>query len=291
MTGEATFTGAVTVIGGGTMGQGIATATLSAGLPATVVDVDPGSLERARAAIARRVARVFGEETDSVLNRLTLATDLEAAVATSSAVIEAVPEILPLKMDIFRRLAVAAPRGTLLATNTSTFSISRLAEAAGGSDRVIGMHFFNPAHKMRLVEIVTAESSSESTLHDARLLANTLGKDPIVVNDVPGFVTSRLGLLLGTEAMRMVDEKVASAGDIDKAMRLGYGHPMGPLELADLVGLDVRLNNLRSMYERTGSPQYSPPEILEQLVRDGNLGKKSGKGFFDYDAAQPPQQS
>lgn len=290
MTGDVAFSGAVTVIGGGTMGQGIATAALSAGLPTTVVDIDAGSLERARAAIARRLARAFGDATDPVLNRLTLATDLEEAVATCSAVIEAVPEILPLKVDIFRRLAGAAPEESLLATNTSTFSISRLAEACEGSDRVIGMHFFNPAHKMRLVEIVTADTSSEATLHDALALASTLGKDPVVVNDVPGFVTSRLGLLLGTEAMRMVDEGVASATDIDKAMRLGYGHPMGPLELADLVGLDVRLNNLRSMCERTGSPLYSPPKILEQLVRDGRLGKKSGKGFFDYDAVPPAQQ-
>ncbi|GAB3042918.1 3-hydroxyacyl-CoA dehydrogenase family protein [Parafrigoribacterium mesophilum] len=291
MSGELAFTGPITVIGGGTMGQGIATAALSAGLATTVVDVDPGSLERARAAIARRVGRAFGDDTESVLARLTLATDLEEAVATSSGVIEAVPEILPLKIDIFHRLARAAGQGTLLATNTSTISIARLAEACDGSDRVIGMHFFNPAHKMQLVEIVTAESSSESTLHDALTLASTLGKDPVVVNDVPGFVTSRLGLLLGTEAMRMVDEGVASAADIDKAMRLGYGHPMGPLELADLVGLDVRLNNLRSMYERTGSSQYSPPKILEQFVRDGRLGKKSGHGFFDYDSAPAKQQS
>ena len=156
MTGDGTFTGCGHRHRRRDDGSGNRHRALSAGLPTTVVDVDPGSLQRARAAIERRIARVFGEETDSVLTRLTLATDLETAVATSSAVIEAVPEILPLKMDIFRRLAAAAPHETLLATNTSTISISRLAEAAGGSERVIGMHFFNPAHKMRLVEIVTA---------------------------------------------------------------------------------------------------------------------------------------
>jgi len=284
MSGDGVFTGAVTVIGGGTMGQGIATATLTAGLPTTVVDVDTAALERTRATIARRVERVSASEAARVLAGLTLSAELESAVSEADAVIEAVPEIVDLKLDIFRRLAQAASATALLVSNTSTISISRLAAACGGSVRVIGMHFFNPVHKMRLVEIVTAKTSSESTLRDALDLASTLGKDPIVVRDVPGFVTSRLGLLLGTEAMHMVEEGVAPAGDIDKAMRLGYGHPMGPLELADLVGLDVRLNNLRSMCQRSDLPQYQAPKILEQLVESGKLGKKTGSGFYQYDA-------
>lgn len=278
------FTGAVVVVGGGTMGQGIATVSLQAGLRTTVVDVDPASMERARAAITRRVGRGMGAGAADALARLTMSPDLESSVHDAAAVIEAVPEIAALKADIFARVAKAAPAGALLVSNTSTMSVSFLSEAAGGSDRVIGMHFFNPAHKMPLVEIVVAEVSAPETLQDALALALTLGKDPIVVRDVPGFVTSRLGLLLGTEAMRMVEEGVASAGDIDKAMKLGYGHPMGPLELADLVGLDARLNNLRSMRERSELEQYRAPKILEDLVEQGRLGKKSGAGFFEYDA-------
>lgn len=278
------FTPAVTVIGGGTMGQGIATATLQAGLRTTVVDVSTDALDRATATIRRRIERAFGSKAADMLAGLTTSADLEDAAAHADVVIEAVPELPDLKVDIFTRLATAAPSDALLVSNTSTLSISPLAEACAGSDRVIGMHFFNPAHKMPLVEIVVPSSASEATLRDALALTAALGKDPVVVKDVPGFVTSRLGLLLGTEAMRMVDEGVASAGDIDKAMRLGYGHPMGPLELADLVGLDARLNNLRSMHERSGSDQYLAPGILERLVKLGRLGKKSGSGFFEYDS-------
>jgi 3-hydroxybutyryl-CoA dehydrogenase len=278
------FTGAVTVIGGGTMGQGIATATLQAGLSTTVVDVNSDALDRARAAVTRRIERAFGAKADDMLAGLTTSTDLEDAVSHADVVIEAVPELPDLKINIFTRLAAAASETALLVSNTSTLSILPLAEACAGSNRVIGMHFFNPAHKMPLVEIVVPSSASEATLRDALALAAGLGKDPVVVKDVPGFVTSRLGLLLGTEAMRMVEEGVASASDIDKAMRLGYGHPMGPLELADLVGLDARLNNLRSMHERSGSDQYLAPGILERLVEMGRLGKKTGSGFFEYDS-------
>ncbi|WP_308466501.1 3-hydroxyacyl-CoA dehydrogenase family protein [Rathayibacter soli] len=275
--------GTVVVIGGGTMGQGIATATLTAGRATTVVDVDAGALERARATIARRMQRISG--TAAAMPRgLTLTSDLESAVAVADVVIEAVPEIAELKLDIYRRLASAVRSNTLILSNTSTMSVSQLAQACGGSERVIGMHFFNPAHRMALVEIVVADSSSSTTLNDAVEFAAALGKDPVVVRDVPGFITSRLGLLLGTEAMHMVEDGVASAADIDKAMRLGYGHPMGPLELADLVGLDARLNNLRSMRERSDLPQYAAPKILEKLVAEGRLGKKTGHGFYDYSA-------
>jgi 3-hydroxybutyryl-CoA dehydrogenase len=284
MSERGAFTGSVTVIGGGTMGQGIATATLQAGLPTTVVDVSTDALDRARATIGRRIERVFGSKAADILAGLTTSADLEDAVSHAEVVIEAVPELPDLKVDIFTRLGKAAPASALLVSNTSTLSISPLAEACAGSDRVIGMHFFNPAHKMPLVEIVVPSSASDATLRDALALAAALGKDPVVVKDVPGFITSRLGLLLGTEAMRMVEEGVASASDIDKAMRLGYGHPMGPLELADLVGLDARLNNLRSMHERSGSDQYRAPGILERLVEIGRLGKKSGSGFFEYDS-------
>jgi 3-hydroxybutyryl-CoA dehydrogenase len=253
------------VIGAGTMGRGIAAAALQAGYRTAVVDVNRDAL----AALDPDVERH---------------TELEAAVAGASVVIEAVPEALELKRDVFARLAEAAPAGALLASNTSTMSISRLAAACGDSPRVIGMHFFNPVHRMALVEVVVGAVTGEQTVRDALAVAERLGKEPIVVNDVPGFVTSRLGLALGNEAMRLVEERVASAEDVDKAMRLGYRHPMGPLELADLVGLDARLNNVRSMYEQTGLEHYRPPAILERLVAEGRLGRKSGAGFYEYGA-------
>jgi len=272
------------VIGGGTMGRGIAGVALASGFAATVVDVDEGVLEAARDGIARRLAReVAPEEAGEHIRRLQLHTELEAAVAGATAVVEAVPEIAQLKAEVFARAHRSAPPEALLVTNTSTMSISRLAEACEESPRVIGMHFFNPVHRMPLVEVIVGRATSEATVEGALALAKRLGKDPIVVQDAPGFVTSRLGLLLGNEAMRMVEEGVASAADIDKAMRLGYRHPMGPLELADLVGLDARLNNVRSMYEQSGLESYRPPAILERLVESGRLGRKSGSGFYRYD--------
>jgi 3-hydroxybutyryl-CoA dehydrogenase len=279
-------TGPLTILGAGTMGRGIAIAALDAGLEVTLVDVDPEVLDAARERIEGYFDRHPREDASDRPARGTLRTetDLETAVGDADAVIEAVPEILDLKLEIFGRLK-AAPAGTLLVSNTSTMSIGRLADAAGGSSQVVGMHFFNPAHKMPLVEVIVGDGTSETARDRAVALARTLGKDPVVVRDVPGFVTSRLGLLLGTEAMRMVEEGVATAADVDKAMKLGYRHPMGPLELADLVGLDARLNNLRSMHERSGIDAYLPPTILVELVREGHLGRKSGRGFFSYDEA------
>lgn len=275
----------VTVLGAGTMGRGIAAAALGAGFATTLVDVDASALEAARDAIERRLARDAGaERAAELLRALQLEPELEVAVAGAEAVIEAVPEVIDIKLELFSRLGRVAGLGdALLATNTSTMSISRLAEACGGSPRVIGMHFFNPVHRMPLVEVVVGRATSEQTVADALELASALGKDPIVVQDSAGFVTSRLGLLLGNEAMRMVEEGVASAADVDKAMRLGYRHPMGPLELADLVGLDARLNNVRSMYGQSGLEQYRPPAILERLVAAGRLGRKTGSGFYRYD--------
>jgi 3-hydroxybutyryl-CoA dehydrogenase len=280
--------GRIAVLGGGTMGRGIASVALASGLETTVTDVSEEALDRARSAIAERLER---DGAPDRLHALRLSTDLETAVAGATAVIEAVPEVVHLKLDVFARLRAAAPPDALLATNTSTMSVARLAEACGGAARVIGMHFFNPVHRMALVEIVVAPTTSEATVEDARALAATLGKEPIVVKDVPGFVTSRLGLLLGNEAMRMVQDGVASAADIDKAMRLGYRHPMGPLELADLVGLDARLNNARSMYEQSGLEQYRPPAVLERLVAAGHLGRKSGVGFYRYEDGKPVERA
>ena len=272
---------ALCVLGAGTMGRGIAACGLAAGFETTLVDVEAQALPKAREAIAQRLARDTG--SDELVAGLRLSTDLDAA-AEADAVVEAVPELPDLKRDIFARLGRAARPGTLLATNTSTISVTRIAEACEAAERVIGLHFFNPVHRMALVEVVVGERTTDATLRDALDLVGRLGKDPIVVKDVPGFVTSRLGLLLGNEAMRIVEEGIASAEDVDKAMKLGYRHPMGPLELADLVGLDARLNNVRSIHEQTGLDQYRPPAILERRVAAGRLGRKSGAGVYDYDA-------
>jgi 3-hydroxybutyryl-CoA dehydrogenase len=277
------------VIGAGTMGRGIATVALQAGLATTLVDLAPEALETAREAIQRRLQRA-ANPTAAHLEALRCSTHLAAVVREADIVIEAVPEIEQVKADTFAQLHGCVPPHALLATNTSTMSVSALAHACGDSDRVIGMHFFNPVHRMALVEIVVGAATSEDTVADAEALCAQLGKDPIVVRDVPGFVTSRLGLLLGNAAMRLVEEGVASATDVDKAMRLGYGHPMGPLELADLVGLDARLNNLRSMQARSGGPEYQPPAILERLVAAGQLGKKSGAGFYTYSRNTAPER-
>jgi 3-hydroxybutyryl-CoA dehydrogenase len=254
------------VVGAGTMGRGIAGVALASGLETTLVDVDEAVLEAARDRIAQH-----GD-----VSALALAT----APPPADVVIEAVPEVFDLKVDVLLRA-----EGALRVSNTSTLSITALGRALGDPPRFIGMHFFNPVHRMKLVEVIVGEATEPSAVDDALALASTLGKEAVVVRDAPGFVTSRLGLLLGNEAMRMVEDGVASAQDIDTAMRLGYGHPMGPLELADLVGLDARLNNVRSMHAQSGDERYAPPAILERLVADGRLGRKSGEGFYRYDDA------
>lgn len=271
----------VVVIGAGTMGRGIALSALRAGLDVDLVDVEEPALEAARAWISDYFARHPRSEDDPVRGHPTTTRTLDDVLDSAGVVVEAVPETRTLKEQIFTRLK-SAPASLLLASNTSTMSISALAEVCGGSPMVIGMHFFNPAHKMPLVEVVAGDRTSDEAKSAAVTLACRLGKEPIIVRDVPGFVTSRLGLLLGVEAMRMVEEGVADAASIDRAMTLGYGHPMGPLQLADLVGLDARLINLRSMHARTGDERYRPPGVLERLVTAGRLGRKSRRGFFDY---------
>jgi 3-hydroxybutyryl-CoA dehydrogenase len=275
---------AVVVIGAGTMGRGIAAVAAASGFDVRLADPSADARKAAEAQVPGRVERLAA--AGATAGTVTLHEDVAGALAgdVPVAVVEAAPELAALKRSIFAELGRLAEPATLLASNTSTLSIAELAEAAGGSPRVIGMHFFNPPHRMALVEVVTAPTTSDASRDDALALCRQLGKDPIVVADVPGFVTSRLGLLLGNEAMRIVEEGSASAADVDKAMRLGYNHPMGPLELADLVGLDARLNNLRSVTDRMGRAEFEPPAILVGLVEAGKLGRKSGEGFYRYDA-------
>jgi len=277
----------IAVIGAGTMGHGIAQVAARAGFQTVLCDVGDelvaAALARIRAGLEKGVERgkVEPGEVETTLARLATSTSLTAAAAEADLVIEAIPEDMALKRDLFARLDEAAPPAALLATNTSSLSVATIAAALADPGRLLGMHFFNPVHAMKLIEIVTHEANPAAAVETAVAVAERLGKTAIVVKDVPGFATSRLGVLLGLEAMRMLEQGVASARDIDTAMVLGYRHPMGPLELTDLVGLDVRLAIAEYLHEELGEA-FRPPQILRRLVDEGKLGKKSGEGFYKW---------
>jgi 3-hydroxybutyryl-CoA dehydrogenase len=279
----------VAVLGAGTMGHGIAQVCASVGLDTRLFDIDRDALTRARQQIAANLDRgvelrkVEPEQRDATLDRLRLDNELEAAVRDTQVVVEAVPERLDLKRQLLGRAASGVTADCLLASNTSSLSISAIAEPLPGPERVVGIHFFNPVHIMALVEVVRGDRTAERVVERARSFAVRLGKQPIVVRDSPGFASSRLGVALGLEAIRMVQEDVASAEDIDRAMELGYRHPMGPLRLTDLVGLDVRLEIARYLSRELGDDRFRPPELLERMVEAGKLGKKSGEGFYRWD--------
>ncbi len=279
----------VCVIGAGTMGHGIAQVSAAAGAATVLFDIDADAVARGlakvRANLDKGVAR--GKVTDATravaLDRLRGSTALADAVSDADLVIEAVPELPALKRQIFADVAAHAPAGAILATNTSSIPLSRLVDAVPDAARFVGLHFFNPVHIQPLLEVVRAAETSERTLDAVLAFAASLGKDPIVVRDSPGFASSRLGLALGLEAMRMFEEGVASAADIDKAMTLGYRHPMGPLKLTDLVGLDVRLAIAETLAREIDPVRFAPPQVLRDLVAAGKLGKKSGEGFYTYE--------
>jgi 3-hydroxybutyryl-CoA dehydrogenase len=277
----------IAVLGAGTMGHGIAQVAAMAGFQVVLQDIAPDlvdhGLARIQANLDQGVARgkVTAEARVETIARLTGTTDLAQAASRADVVIEAVPERLDLKRDIFTAVARAASPRALLATNTSSLSIAAIAASVPSPARVVGMHFFNPVHLMKLVEVVTHDRALPAAVALARSVGARLGKTPIVVKDVPGFASSRLGLILGLEAMRMVEAGVASAADIDTAMKLGYGHPMGPLELTDLVGLDVRLSIAEYLRQEIG-PHFEPPAILRDKVAAGKLGKKTGEGFYRW---------
>ena len=280
--------GKVAVIGAGTMGRGIAQVAAMAGHEAVLCDVDAEQLERALAGVQAtldkgvRLGKVAESARDTALARLAGTGRLGEAVEGADLVIEAVPEVMALKKRVFAEVEAAAGAGAILATNTSSLSVTEMATGLAAPGRFLGLHFFNPVHIMALVEIVRGEHTNLRTLNRCLAFVRGLGKDPIVVADCPGFASSRLGIVLGLEAMRMVEAGVASPGDIDKAMVLGYRHPMGPLRLTDLVGLDVRLGIARYLHETLGSEAFRPPAILERMVAEGRLGKKSGRGFYDW---------
>lgn len=279
----------VGVIGAGAMGHGIAQVAAMAGYAVRLFDVDAGALERAagrvRANLEKGVelGKVEPDTRDRALAALSTTGELAEAAEDADLVIEAAPEDLDLKQAIFRDLDATAPAPAVLATNTSSLSVTAIADATRYPNRVLGMHFFNPVHIMKLLEIVRTERTGDAAIATARQAGAAMGKTCILVKDSPGFASSRLGLILGLEATRMLDEGVASAADIDTAMELGYGHPMGPFKLTDLVGLDVRLAIAEYLYRETGSDRFKPSETLKRLVAEGKLGKKTGEGFYKWD--------
>ena len=278
----------IAVIGAGTMGHGIAQVALQGGYEVALSDSVAEVLDRGiamlRAGLDRSVekGRLDPADRDAALARLTRATDARAAAAGADLVIEAVPERLEIKRAVFAVLEEAAAPEAILASNTSSLSIGALAAGLRRPQRLLGMHFFNPVPVMALLEIVVHGGTAPEVLAAAREAGERMGKTCIVVRDSPGFASSRLGVALGLEAMRMVEEGVASPADIDAAMELGYRHPMGPLRLTDLVGLDVRLGIAEYLQEALASETFRPPRILRDMVREGRLGKKSGRGFYEW---------
>lgn len=278
----------VTIIGAGTMGHGIAQVMAMAGHEVTIHDIEEAVLENASVAIEENLqggidrGKVTVAEKEATLDRLSYSTDLEAATSGADLVIEAVPEAMELKQSVFEDIEGVVDSDTVIGTNTSSLSVTEIASALDRQDRAIGVHFFNPVHILPLVEVVVPAQATDNTVDFAISLVENIQKEPIVVQDSPGFASSRLGVALAVEAMRMVESGVASVADIDRAMTLGYNHPMGPLELTDVVGLDVRLDILEHLREELGE-RFRPPQILHRKVRAGDLGQKTGRGFYRWD--------
>lgn len=277
----------VGVIGAGTMGHGIAHVSAMAGYDVFLYDV---TLEAAKAGVEKirknlavgvEKKKVEPAKADAALARLTPTASL-SDLRICGLVVEAAPEKMELKKKLFGELSLLVAQDAILATNTSSLSVTEIASAARAPERVLGMHFFNPVHLMKLLELVRAHQTSDEALERAKAFGEKIGKELVVVNDSPGFASTRLGLVVGLEAIRMVEEGVAAPEDIDRAMELGYGYPMGPLKLGDLVGLDVRLAIAEYLYQELGSPAFRPPQLLKKMVRAGKLGKKSGQGFYKY---------
>lgn len=278
----------LTVVGSGVMGRGIAYVAALGGFRVFLQDVNQENLDKAKLYIEQEMSKsadrgyLKREQVVSALQNLEYTTDLEEAAGDADVVIEAVFELMELKIDIFKQLDKICPEHTILATNTSTMSPTEIAAQTSRPEKCVAIHFFNPVHKMKLIEIIRGLETSDETVEKAKELGRKLGKETVEVNEFPGFVTSRMNCLIGNEAMNMLMEGVASAEDIDKAMKLGLNHPMGPLELADLVGLDTRLRNMEYLYKTLGE-KYRPCPLLIKYVKAGRLGRKSGSGFYHYE--------
>ncbi|MEM1931546.1 MAG: 3-hydroxyacyl-CoA dehydrogenase family protein [Sulfolobales archaeon] len=281
----------VAIIGFGTMGSGIAQVFAQAGFKVVAVDVSEDALKRGLSLVwegpfglkkAVEKGRLSEEQAREAFSRISVTTSIQEAVRESDLVIEAVFEDLEVKRKVFREADATAPPNAILASNTSTLSITALAAVTKRPDKVVGMHFFNPPQVMKLVEVVRGFLTSDETVEVVKSLAERLGKVPVVCKDSPGFIANRIGILPILEAIRLYESGVATASDIDQAMKLGYNWPMGPLELADFIGLDVLLGIAEALYRETGSQAYHPPPLLRRLVAAGYLGRKSGRGFHSY---------
>jgi 3-hydroxybutyryl-CoA dehydrogenase len=280
--------GRLAVIGSGLMGSGIAQVAAQAGWHVTVRDVDDASLERGLAAIRDSLGRfaakgrIAEEDVDATLGRIATTTDLDA-VADADVVVEAVFERIEAKHEVFRALDKICKAGAILGTNTSAIPVTQIASVTGRPESVVGIHFFSPVPMMKLVELVRGYQTSDDTLTAARAFAEELGKTCVEVNrDVAGFVSNRLFAALVVEAIRLVESGVVSAADLDTVCKLGFGHAMGPLATVDLTGIDVLLHAARNIYHDTGDDKFFPPELMQRMVTAGDLGRKTGKGFYTY---------
>ncbi|MCB9741519.1 MAG: 3-hydroxyacyl-CoA dehydrogenase family protein [Alphaproteobacteria bacterium] len=277
------------VIGAGTMGHGIAHASALGGFEVNLYDLSAEVLDGALVKVQRDMqkgvdrGKLEPEAMEAALSRITGTLDLAEAVDEVDLVVEAIPEKLALKRALFAEVQGLCPEHAVLATNTSSLSVAAIAEAVEDPGRVIGAHFFNPVHIMKLLELIVHPGTRDGVLAAMTAYGEAIGKQCITVKDFPGFATSRLGVCLGMEAIRMVEQGVASPEDIDTAMVLGYRHPVGPLKLTDMVGLDVRMHIGEYLARELGNPAFEPPALMREMVAKGNLGKKSGKGFYDWD--------
>jgi 3-hydroxybutyryl-CoA dehydrogenase len=285
----------IAVIGSGLMGRGIAHVSALGGYRTTVVDISDEILQKAMGNIrsemekAISIGKLTAEQKDKALSLLTSETNLEKAAKDADLVIEAVPEDMKLKADTFSRLDRAAPAHAIFASNTSSMSITEMGAVTTRSPRFCGMHFFNPVHKMKLLEIVVGLETTPETVAVAEAVGKQMGKDTVVIKESPGFITSRINAIIGNEAFYMLEAGVATAADIDKAVKLGLNHPMGPFEMVDLVGLDTRLHILEYLQQTLGD-KFRPCPLMVQYVRAGRLGRKVGRGVYDY-PADPPKKS
>ena len=281
----------VTVIGSGIMGSGIAHVSALAGYDTVLHDVSKEALNKALASITKNLdkgielGKMSAEEKTNTLSRLTIHDDLVASVRDTDFVIEAAPEKIDLKIKLFSALDTACKPETVFATNTSSLSITEIAAVTARPQKCIGMHFFNPVHKMKLVEIIKALETDEETIRITQEVSKKMGKEIVTIRESPGFITSRINAMIGNEAFYMLQEGVASAKDIDTALKLGLNHPMGPFEMVDLVGLDTRLSILEYLHKSIGE-KYKPCPLMVQYVKAGRLGRKAGKGVYDYPEAK-----
>jgi 3-hydroxybutyryl-CoA dehydrogenase len=282
----------IAVIGAGIMGRGIAHVAALGGYRTVLEDLIPAALRKAETDIranldkAVELKKVSSSDADAAFKRLAYASSVEEAAREADLVIEAVPEEMESKIEIFTLLDKICRPGTILASNTSSLSITEIASVTYRAKKCVGMHFFNPVHKMKLLEVVRALETDDETISAAADVGRRMGKEVVVIKESPGFITSRINAMIGNEAFYMLQEGIASASDIDKALKLGLNHPMGPFELVDLVGLDTRLSILEYLHKSLGE-KYRPAPLLVQYVKAGRMGKKSGRGVYEYQTESP----